>query len=67
MLMTDETQSWPVPTMGILMAHPHDDLAPLMAWMEDRRREKDRRQRSQDGVLLYEWSHLEASMEASLL
>ena len=36
--------------MGILMACPHDNLAPLMAWMEESRREKARRQRSQHRV-----------------
>ena len=39
-------------TMGILMACPHLDLAPLMAWMEERRRENARRQRSQHRVWL---------------
>ena len=39
-------------TVDILMACPHDDLAPLMAWMEERRRENARRQRSQHRVLL---------------
>ena len=39
--------------MGILMACPHLDLAPLMAWMEERRRENARRQRSQHRVWLY--------------
>ena len=38
--------------MGILMACPRDDLAPLMAWMEERRREKTRWQRSQRKMLL---------------
>ena len=32
--------------MGILMACPHDDLAPLMAWMEERMREEAKRQRN---------------------
>ncbi len=31
---------------GILIACPMDDLAPRMAWIEDRRREKDRRHRN---------------------
>ena len=39
-------------TMGILMACPHENLAPLMAWIEERRREKARRQRSQHRVRL---------------
>ena len=48
-------------------ACPHEDLAPLMAMIADLKREKDSRQRSQHMVLLYEWSHLDASREASLL
>ena len=36
--------------MGISMACPHDDLAPLMAWMEERRKENARWQRSQHRV-----------------
>ena len=36
--------------MGILMACPHDDLAPLMTWMEERRKEKSRRQHSQQSA-----------------
>ena len=31
---------------------PRNDLVPLMAWMEERMREKARRQRSQPRVLL---------------
>ncbi len=46
---------------------PHDNLDPLMACMDERRREKVSRQRSQHRVLLYVWSHFEDSMEASLL
>ena len=38
--------------MGGLMGCPRDDLAPLMAWMEERSREKARRQRSQHRVVL---------------
>ena len=38
--------------MGGLMGCPHDDLAPLMAWIEERSREKARRQRSQHRVVL---------------
>ena len=38
--------------MGFLTVCPRDDLAPLMAWMEDRKREKARRQRNQQRVLL---------------
>ena len=38
--------------MGILMACPCDGLAPLVAWMKERRREKTRRQRSQRRMLL---------------
>ena len=53
--------------MGGLMGCPHVDLAPLMAWIEERSKEKTRRQRSQHRVVLYEWSHLVASMEANLL
>ena len=46
---------------------PLDDLDPLMAWIDERRREKISRQRSQHSVLLYDWSHLDANIEASLL
>ncbi len=46
---------------------PHDDLDPLMACIDERRREKVSQQRSQHRVLLYFWSHFEDSMEASLL
>ena len=53
--------------MGVLTACPHEDLAPLMAMIADLKREKDSRQRNQHMVLLYEWSHLDASREASLL
>ena len=37
---------------GGLMGCPRDDLAPLMAWMEERSREKARRQHSQHRVVL---------------
>ena len=49
--------------MGDFTACPCEDLAPLMAWIEDRRREKVRGQRSQHKVLLYEDSHFWASIE----
>ena len=39
-------------TVGVLMAWPHDDRAPLIDWMAERRREKDKRHRSQHMVLL---------------
>ena len=52
--------------MGVLTACPHEDLAPLMAMIADLKRENDSRQRSQHLVLLYEWSHLDDSREASL-
>ena len=39
-------------TVGILMTCPQDDLAPLMAWIAERRREKAKLQRSQQNVLL---------------
>ena len=39
---------------------PDAERAPLMAWMEERRREKDRRHLSQLIVELYGWSHLAA-------
>ena len=38
--------------MAFLMACPHDDGAPLMDWIAERRREKARLQRSQHSVLL---------------
>ena len=40
--------------VGVLMACPHDDRAPLalMDWMAERKREKARLQRSQHSVLL---------------
>ena len=63
MLVSEVTRST---TIGALMACPHDDRAPLMAWMEEGRRE-ERGQRSQHMVLLYKWSHLEANIEARLL
>ena len=40
-------------TVGILMACPREDLAPLIAWMADRSREKPRRQRSQHMTVCY--------------
>ena len=39
-------------TVGILIACPRDDLAPLMAWMEECTREKARWQCSQPRLLL---------------
>ena len=36
-----------------LIALPHDERAPRMAWMEERRRQKDRRHLSQLRVVLY--------------
>ncbi len=38
--------------MGVLAACPTDDLAPLIAWMAKRRREKVRRHLNQHRVLL---------------
>ena len=38
--------------MGVLTVCPRDDLVPLMAWMEDREREKARWQCNQQRVLL---------------
>ena len=35
--------------MGFLTLCPRDDLAPLMAWMEDRKREKARRSATRRG------------------
>ena len=45
---------------------PLDDLDPRI---DERRREKVSRQRSQHSVLLYDydWSHLDANIEASLV
>jgi len=40
---------------------------PLIQWMEERRRQKDREYLSQAMVVLYDWSHLMANMEVSLL
>ena len=37
-----------------------------MHWIDDRRREKVSRHRSQDIVALYDWSHFVAKQEASL-
>ena len=44
---------------------PLDDLDPLMAWIDERRRKKVSLQRSQYSVLLYDWSHLNDNIEAS--
>ena len=49
--------------MGVLTACPYEDLASLMDIIADRRREKDSRQRNQHMVLLYGWSHLDASRD----
>ena len=38
--------------VGILMACPHDDRAPLMDWIAERKRQKARLQPSQHKVLL---------------
>ena len=48
-------------------ARPEAERAPLIAWMEARRREKDRRHLSQLIVELYGWSHLAARRVASRL
>ena len=42
--------------MGGLMGCPRDDLAPLMAWMEERSREKARRARRLINRLCAYWS-----------
>ena len=39
-------------TVGILIAFPHHDQAPLMDWIAERNREKARQQCSQHNVLL---------------
>ena len=54
-------------TLGDLTVCPFVDLAPLMAWIEDRRRENTRRQRSQQRVLVYDDSHFGASIDARCL
>ncbi len=46
---------------------PCEDLAPLIAWIEERSNEKDRRHLSQLRVLLYVVSHLVESRDANLL
>ena len=48
-------------------AQPDAERAPLMAWMEERRREKDGRHLSQLIVEPYGWSHLAARRVASRL
>ena len=48
-------------------AWPDAERAPLMAWMEECRREKDRRHLGQLIVELYGWSHLAARRVASRL
>ena len=52
---------------GCLAACPLVEWEPLIQWMEERRRQKDREHLSQAMVVLYGWSHLVASIEASLL
>ena len=52
---------------GCLAACPPVEQEPLIQWMEERRRQKDREYLSQAMVVLYGWSHLMASIEASLL
>ena len=50
-----------------LAAWPLLERAPLMHWTAERRREKVGRQRSQNIVEEYDWSHFIARQEASLL
>ena len=47
-----------------LTKFPYDDLASLMACIEKHRREKASLKHSQGRVLVYDWSHLEESIEA---
>ena len=49
------------------MARPDAERTPLMAWMEERRREKDRRHLSQLIVEQYGWSHFAARRVVSRL
>ena len=49
--------------VGDLAAWPWEDLAPLIAWMAERRRENVKRHLSQHRVLLYGKSHFWASMD----
>ena len=49
------------------IAWPLEDRAPLMQSIEERSRENDRVHRNQLIVLLYGWSHLVDSKDASLL
>ena len=53
--------------LGDLTAWPWEDLAPLMAWIELRSREKARWQRSQHKVVLQGESHFCESIEAKHL
>jgi len=50
-----------------LAASPPVEPEPLIQRMEERRRQKDREHLSQAMVVLYGWSRLVASIEASLL
>ena len=52
---------------GCLAARPPVEREPLIQRMEERRRQKDREHLSQAMVVLYGWSRLVASIEASLL
>ena len=52
---------------GDLVAWPQPERTPLMHWMADRRSEKVRRQRNQNKVEEYGWSHFTARHDASLL
>ena len=50
-----------------MAARPPVEREPQIQWMEEWRRQKDREHLSQAMVVLYGWSHLVASIEASLL
>ncbi len=52
---------------GCFRAWPRLYFAPCMHWIAERRSENVKRQRSQDMVELYDWSHFVARHEASLL
>ena len=52
---------------GCLAVRPPVEREPQIQRMEERRRQKDREHLSQTMVVLYGWSRLVASIEASLL
>ncbi len=52
---------------GDFEAWPEDEQAPLIAWMEERRRENKNLHLSQPAEVLYGWSNLVARKDANLL